>query len=76
MALKDPEGSVRSAAISAIEFLTTRDKFVPALRQLSANDPATMQTGHGLFYTVRHDASELLDNIAHHVPPAYAQGTQ
>jgi HEAT repeat protein len=68
--LTDPEGNVRYAAVSAVESLPSRDKFVPTLQKIAKQDSWAVPTrtgGEG--YPVRLLAQRILDNISHHVPP-------
>jgi hypothetical protein len=75
--LADHEGNVRFAAIVTIEFLPTREKFVPFLKELSLSDPLALPaTKGGQFYPVRLTATDVLDHIARHLPPPFDTGVR
>jgi HEAT repeat protein len=78
--LNDPQFIVRRSAIGAIEYLDTREEFVPALVKLAQSDPIKFPGkpndggDGGQFYPVRQDARRLLRKIANHEPPAVDRG--
>ena len=67
-ALRDSEFLVRTSAISAIERLSDREQFVPALEELAQHDP--FKVPGEADYPIRTQAKRLLDKIAKHGPPA------
>ena len=78
--LDDADSSVRSSAMSVIEYLDNREEFVPALEKLAERDPVklpgTPDDGGdgGQFYPVRQDARRLLRKIANHELPVTGKG--
>lgn len=73
--LEDPESVVRSSAISALEYLDSREEFVLALKVLAEHDPAKLPGSAddgGELYPVRLKARRLLNKIANHDQPATA----
>jgi HEAT repeat protein len=67
--LNDPDSTVRSSAIRAIDCLEERKDFVPTLERVSKTDPEKMpgkaiDKGDGdEFYPVRYDARQVLRDI-------------
>ena len=76
-ALKDGEFLIRSSALFAIERLSDREQFVPALEELAQNDPFKLPgkaDDGGELYPIRLQAKRLLDEIAKHEPPVAGKG--
>ena len=76
-ALKDSEFLIRTSAISAIERLSDREQFVPALEELAQHDPFKLPgraDDGGELYPIRLKAKRLLDEIAKHEPPVAGKG--
>jgi len=75
--LRDPDFVVRSAAISAVEYLDDRQEFVPTLRELAEHDPERIpgkSDDGGEHYPVRLEAKRLLEKIANHESPQIDKG--